>query len=752
MENASRLDIPVETDDGTIRLIIYEEKPNTLCKESEIDAIAKGESPYQLKEGCAYEYSLPEGYSLRAAGIAHPFRSNPHTGRLTPGVFVGTLTVDVIKLSDNARCGEVRLEVQSVKAGYRDDYRSMLLDIAEKCTDLLLRHSSPVYQYLDVDFDAKSRTPYQQFAFLRSILDSDEFRDAVHKVLSNPVTAWEESEDEKDIRTVRKVSGSIIRQMASGSNRIDLPEQHALRRVISSLPAKVRVEHLKETVDAPVNRFVKFVLGYFLTFIGGFKAKLEGDTRVKQEATLLEEKLEQWLGHAVFKEVSDQNIAPLKNPVLQRKEGYREILRVWLMFDLAAKLTWEGGDDVYDAGKRDVAVLYEYWLFFKLLEVVQGIFKIEPKSIEELIKPTQDGLGLQLRQGKYFPVRGIHDTGTRKLNVEFSYNRRFEPNSEYPKGGSWSRALRPDYTLSIYPFGLEPEQAEKEELITHIHFDAKYKVEKLQDIFADDTNTDEEREEKKGNVKRTDLLKMHTYRDAIRRTAGAYVLYPGEHSENKKGFHEIIPGLGAFSVMPSKGSDGMQEVKQFIVDVVQHFMNRTSHSEKLALSRYKILNKQSEPLEEPLPEMLGENRSFIPDETFVLVAYYKNEAHLQWILKNKLYNARTGKGRGALRLGSKETEAKYILLRGADETKTGLLFKLRSEGTPIISKQELLKKGYPDPNHPAYLLYEIAGAPEKELADRTWDVSKLPGYKKGRAGTIPFVVSVAELVKQNKDQ
>ena len=30
----------------------------------------------------------------------------------------------------------------------------------------------------------------------------------------------------------------------------------------------------------------------------------------------------------------------------------------WLQFDLASKLIWQGGDDVYKAGKKDIALLY----------------------------------------------------------------------------------------------------------------------------------------------------------------------------------------------------------------------------------------------------------------------------------------------------------------------------------------------------------------------------------------------------------
>ena len=36
--------------------------------------------------------------------------------------------------------------------------------------------------------------------------------------------------------------------------------------------------------------------------------------------------------------------------------------------------------------------------------------------------------------------------------------------------------MLPDYTLSISPGEIDMEQAEKEDLIVHIHFDAKYRV------------------------------------------------------------------------------------------------------------------------------------------------------------------------------------------------------------------------------------------------------------------------------------
>jgi hypothetical protein len=421
------------------------------------------------------------------------------------------------------------------------------------------------------------------------------------------------------------------------------------------------------------------------------------------------------------------------------------------MFDLAAKLVWHGGNDVYSADKKDVAVLYEYWLFFKLLDILKDVFKIEPKDLNELIKPTSDGIGLQLKQGQYLPLKGVYDGGTRKLAIEFSYNRTFSGNSSYPDGGSWTRSMRPDYTLSIWPYGIDAKTAEIEELIVHVHFDAKYKIEKLHQILGDDRDLLHEKEEQqKGTFKRIDLLKMHSYKDAIRRTAGAYILYPGDELPyNKPGFHEIIPGLGAFSIRPSKLNDGSLELKHFLNEIIAHFLNRASQREKISFKTFETHQERNgNELNEALPETFGSNRNLLPDETFVIIGFYDNEEKLNWILKNSLYNFRAGTDRGSLPLGLKQTIAKYLLLHShGDNTSASKLFKIKNEGPKIFSKSDLIKKKYPSPTGEIYLVYELTKGLEKEFENQKWNISKLEGYKSGRNSGLPFTVSLTELMK-----
>lgn len=753
--------ISIKIDNEVVDLTIYGESSSgsTLSTIDKNEALVNGEAEHQIIEGNFYEYKISDGYYLEPSEIVTRSKVNKCAGRISPNIFVGQLSINVFKSSSDQKCGEVKLEVQSAKTTYRQDYRQMLEEITQKCTDLLLQQSSPVSNYLESDFNTNAKTLYQRFAFINSVIDSEEFADAVHKILSAPVTKWSEIDIVKDIRSIRKINGSAIRQIAGSTNRIDLPEHHSLKPLLKSVAAKVRVAQKRETVDTPENRFIKYALTSFLEFSANIIQKATEGSRLKSEAIQLEQKLEQYLGHSIFKEISRLTTLPLNSPVLQRKEGYREVLRVWLMFDLAAKLVWHGGEDVYSGGKRDVATLYEYWLFFKLLEVVHEIFKIEPKSIDDIIKPTADGLGLQLRQGKFLPVLGVCDLGTRKLNVEFSYNKTFGGKTEYPKGGSWTRDLRPDYTLSIWPVGIDQYKAEEEELIVHIHFDAKYKIENLNDFLGNERKgptdeeletglSDEKTEQRKGTFKRADILKMHTYRDAIRRTAGAYVLYPGTESERMKGFHEILPGLGAFAISPSKSSDGAMQLKRFLEEVVQHFLNRSSQREKMSFKIYDThKDKDSNEIRESLPEAYGENRSLLPDETFVLVAYYKDQHQLNWITKNKLYNARTGPSRGSLRLNPKVTGAKYLLLHGEGGLQTSKLYKLKSDGPRIFSKEEMDEREYPDPSQNFYLVFDIISEGEEEFKKFTWDVSLLEMYKKGRGSVLPFSISLTDLMK-----
>jgi hypothetical protein len=214
----------------------------------------------------------------------------------------------------------------------------MLEDITAECTELLMMHSSPVTQKFTVDYDADSATLYQRFAFVQSIVDSDDFRHAVHRVISMPVTAWSHHVEEVDIRRCRRIGSKQIRQMTSRSGRIDLPKNHVLSARLNSVPSRLSTDIKIDTVDTAENRFVKYVLKEFERFCASICFHIEAKQvdslkrpHIYHQAKMLEMRFSEYLNHSVFREVQAPTSLPLNSPVLQRKEGYREILRVWLM-------------------------------------------------------------------------------------------------------------------------------------------------------------------------------------------------------------------------------------------------------------------------------------------------------------------------------------------------------------------------------------------------------------------------------------
>jgi predicted component of viral defense system (DUF524 family) len=760
MTSLTFITIPLDFIEKGLSLTIDAKKPDTLF--DIIDAEREGECRYQLKEGCFYDYEFSDPkYAFKKTDFIQPHSRKPHVGVVSPNIYVGGLTFEIVNLKESGKGDKIKLEVQSVKSDYRTDYRFMLESIAERCTDLIMQIDSSITQTIETDFNTNSRTLYQRFSFVKSLIDSLEFEEAIQKIVSNPTTKWEEEHEVKDIRRIGRFNQKSIKQLVSKSNRIEISSEHFLNKSyeLNSIPTKIDSTRKTESIDTAENRFIKHALEEFLFFCENCELKFENYSTAKFESGLLATKISTLLNQSFFKQISRPTSLKLNSPVLQRKSGYREVLNSWLKFDLAAKLIWKGGDNVYDAGKKDIATLYEYWLFFTLLDLLKEVFEIEPKSIAKLIQYDKGQLSLNLKQGTAIAMKGVYKSPSRNLNIQFSYNRSFGGGKSFPHSGSYTTTLRPDYTLSIWPEEItEAKDAERTELITHIHFDAKYKVKNFYELISrskyeeltEEENIElikEEAEEvKKGTFKNQDLLKMHAYKDAIRRTGGAYVLYPGQGKDEPfRGFHELIPGLGAFVIKPNKDDKDKEHLKSFIKRVIANFIDRASQREHTAIKIYDIHKehkRDSDTLNEPLPEYIS-NKKLIPSETFVLIGYYKDDIHLSWIKEKGFYNVRYG---DRYALSNNEIGAQYLLLYSKDQTESSLFFKLKKKTTKVYTKSELSNdlKYKTTPSQEMYLVYELEEEFEKEFIGLKIDLSKLDGLG---ANKRPISISLEKLMK-----
>jgi hypothetical protein len=755
MVGKSSIIIALDFIEQDLKLFIDDRKSETLFLID--DAIQNNEAFYQLQEGNFYDYEFSDTeYFFKKSEIVQPHRRKEHIGQIAPNIYVGTLTLEIFKKEVDKSIGELKLEVQSVKSSYREDYRYMLESITEKCTDLILQSNSPVSHSFETDYNIDSKTLYQRFAFIKSIIQSDDFDEAIHRIISSPTTVWKEKEELVDVRKVKRFNSNSVKQLLNASNRAPLNFGHPLYEIgIKSVADKINSNKKTESLDTSENRFIKHALDTFHKFCLDIYSHPNASERLQVEAKSVIYLLENHLQHSLFKVISKPDTLKLNSPILQKKEGYREVLKAWLMFDLAANLIWEGGEEIYSGGKKDIATLYEYWLFFTLLDLFKRKFNIEPKELDQLTNfdSKTKNLNLQLKQGNITALEGIYTSHSRALKIKFNYNRSFSGASKFPSTGSWTTTMRPDYTLSIWPNGIKEKEAEETEQIVHIHFDAKYKINAVNEIISKNSDLSEEElnveklEQKKGTYKNVDLLKMHAYKDAIRRTGGAYVLYPGTEQTTRIGFHEILPGLGAFSIKPSKTNVEIKHLELFIDQIIEHFINRGTQREKLATKTFKIHKKGIiNNLHEPIPEYL-DNEKLIPDETFVLIGYYKSDDQYNWIKSNNLYNFRMGTGNGSLMLDKETVDAKYLLLHGKGENFSNELWKIKSKGPKVYSKNNLVDKGYINPSSDHYLIIEIEKVDLNDFGNATWNFKNLDNYKKGRASSLPFTCSLTELMK-----
>ena len=709
-----------------------------------------GESRWQLLEGKEYEYELvddslnePADWSLEGpAPMIQRNTRHKNRGVITTGIYVGTAHFKAVKTGINDGVS-VDFEILSVKTSYRSDYRHMLSDITSYYTDLVMQQGSPVTQKFEVDYDTPQHTLYQKFAFVKSIIEDDQFDEAIHKIVSNPVRKWAETTVDRHIESVKKLSKNSLRQIVTRKDRVPYS---SVVDGLDSLPRYLSVSHKTDSVDTPENQFVKYVLTSFYGFCSSLGTKKNATPQLRMEIDAVCNILAGYMNGLFFKDVSSPSQLNLGSPVLQRKEGYREILQAWLMFDLAAKLTWNGGDDVYEAGKKNVAVLYEYWLFFKLMECVSEVFNVPTVEKQCLISQDSDGINLELRQGHTKMIHGTTTAGNRRLNISLYYNRTFSHTDNIYSSGSWTMNMRPDYTLSIWPGEMSEAEAEREDAIVHIHFDAKYRLNKIIiedkeiDLESSEKELQNEKEDREIDIyKRGDLLKMHAYKDAIRRTGGAYVLYPGTEKKIRKGFHEIIPGLGAFCIAPGHEDEQIPALKRFLREIVDHFMDRTSQREKVAVAEHEIHSTPPNPFYEMFPEPYG--NSVFPDSVRVLLGCYKNQEHLEWILKTGKYNIRCGGNRdGAVELEDTFINVKYLLLYDMADYSVKYILKMTKAHPVVITDTMLAAMDYPEPTPgQLYMLYDVSKeAVEPELLDRPWFIESFVKGKNGAPQTVLY--------------
>jgi hypothetical protein len=434
--------------------------------------------------------------------------------------------------------------------------------------------------------------------------------------------------------------------------------------------------------------------------------------RGRAAASAVVELLDELLSHDMFRGVGRLAQLPTSNQVLLKRAGYRQLFRTFALVEAAPAIVFENADieDIYSASQRNIATLYEFWCFLMLAESVGRVCGA-PKTAHAF-SPRGNGLSLTLRTGLSSAIRWKVQRYGRDLEVELYFNRQFsETRRGISSDGSWTRPMRPDCSLRIRPVSDLPRQHEV--LDIWIHFDAKYRVEHIVEQLTAGIGTEDEGQaegsesaESLARSRREDLLKMHAYRDAIHRTAGAYVLYPGDAPVRVERFTELLPGLGAFPLRPGmdRSSSGASDLEQFVADVLTHVSHQASQHERDRFWNGSINSKTSTILNHFNPAPFLDRP---PADTDVLVGYVRGPDQRLWIEQTQNYNVRADGRRGSVALAGRELSAPLLLLYENSPDGPRVVALGRTGKWRAVDREELEQSGYPRPRGRLYFLTEF---------------------------------------------
>ena len=490
----------------------------------------------------------------------------------------------------------VRIEVYPTKLSYRDDYQEMMADINNMVSESILDFMKKTYQVFVPDHK-RNDVPAVFFTILQSIYDK--YLRAANRILAVP---HHKLITEHEVMPHYKATRTDIRS----EKWLRKHPEYVIRRDGRIMAEKVLAVNKQITYDTQENRLVKFMLQATVRRIEDFTRRYKDSTQKPNEnilagAARMSRELRRLLTTTFLSEVSERNAAKSMSLVFGMAPGYRELYKYYLMLQNGISV----GGDIFHMSVRDTALLYEYWCFIKLYDILRSRYTLKSPDI---IKVDRKGVTVDLVKGRPSRVTFLNTkTGER---IYLAYNP-----SEIK---TQTVSQRPDNVLELEKKGAS---------VSYKYvFDAKYRIEMNPDgVYYPDT---------KPGPKVDDINTMHRYRDSIvyanpssrftfeKTMFGAYILFPyareKEYTEHK--FYKSIESvnIGGLPFLPSATSLVTELLDELVSD-----------SPESAFERATLLVG----IEERLKTVDWTRRE-------VLIGLVPDEEHLELFTDNRMYFTR----------------------------------------------------------------------------------------------------------------
>jgi predicted component of viral defense system (DUF524 family) len=473
--------------------------------------------------------------------------NNQLSGSINFKSFAGKSFFDVE--IDGERSNLVPFEVRSKKINYQQHYTNMIGDLAQAVSGILFQQNTPLFERFYFD-DKLRNTHYEDYMFLEYLFLDENLPYAYEHIRKNVYVNLEEHNETIPTSFASNLGHSGLINIICSPEYLHKTEDPPINwpnNMKKFVPESINQSYYEDSVDTQENRLLKYFLESIDTLIESLLNNLDKEHNIKERLHLFDEKINEYLSDKWLEHVGKLEIVPMNSQILQKKEGYRNIFKYYLNYEFGFRPQWEEIEDLIKGYERKLSELYEFWCYFKLLKIMEKLSgkKLNYENVFE-INTNQWTLNLNV---------GLKSRQTFNLNVEdeeitldLFYNKSFMENSTYK---SYSLNLIPDYTFKVnfknkYYF---------------LHFDAKYKSKGIPN--------DAEYNKKDHVYKFEDVYKMHTYKDAIVNTKGAYVLYPGNKTKIYRMEEGIIPSVGAFPLTPDNTHEQGEKLSRTISKFIE---------------------------------------------------------------------------------------------------------------------------------------------------------------------------------------
>jgi len=561
-----------------------------------------------------------------------------------------------IKDNSNKLIFELRTEVFPQKMDYKSDYKAMMADISSIIHNLAFDTLKDTFR--------KSKARLSGYATENewwNILDAlfEQLIINLGVIKRQPKHEIKTSEQIQSIDRIKNISKKNLdwfrkNQVYSNENGIGL--KIGQKFYTHALSTKKYV-----TYNTYENRFIAWAIKNIIERLRQYKKLTEQASGSKDYSSLIkrmkhyQSRLQGILHDSPFNDVGEFEKRSHFSTSLTRGAGYRDFMHIYLLLYRGLELE---DNDIFKIEQKNISTLYEYWCFFKLVQLIkeQTVSEID---FQDLIKIRANKFCVELTKGKASAIRFKKQDSGETTTIYF--------NREFRKEGKkvFTYNQRPDYSIEFKKNGYEKS--------FWYLFDAKYRFEEVK-----------ESENNTFDVPQDAIGQLHRYRDAILHTEptnstyrgaiknlGGIILYPYPLSETEflnNPFYDSINqvNIGALPFLPSK--------TRLVDDLLNKMINKTLPEEHF--ERF---------IEMDNAEYTAKRNNWKEFVTIGVIPQGNQQERLEFFKDNSIYHIPFVRN-----LNSKIYLSKKILLCQAGSTNA---FFCDIENWEVLTDHELIKLG-----------------------------------------------------------